>query len=69
MARKVVVYRDYNETCAFYFESLIGSGRPGYALMDVKRMNEIFDQCMDSDQLSTFIINKIKKWKKENGYD
>lgn len=68
MDRKVVYYRSLNETCSFYFEPLIGSGRPGYALMEKERMNYLFNCFLKNDGLSTQNSNKISKWKEEHGY-
>lgn len=70
MSKKMVIYRSINETCSFYFENLEGgSGRPMYSLMAPARMNQIFEQCLKDDKLSTQNINKINKWKKEHGYE
>ena len=68
-SKKIIIYRSINETCSFYFEPLLGSGRLGYFLMAPPRMNEIFDQCLKDDRLSTQNINKINKWKKEYGFE
>ncbi len=70
MNKKIIVYKSINETCSFYFENLDGgSCRPMYSLVTPDRMNEIFDQCLNSDMLSTQNINKINKWKKEHGFE
>lgn len=67
-SKKMAIYRSINETCSFYFEPLLGSGRPGYCLMAPARMNEIFDQCLANNSLSTQNTNKINKWKDDFGF-
>lgn len=70
MGKKIEIYKSINETCSFYFEHLEGgSFRPMYSLVAPDRMNEIFNQCLNNDKLSTQNINKIIKWKNKHGFE
>lgn len=60
--KQLTVYKSINDTIAFYFEKVEGTGTSHYALMCPIRMAYIFNRGLKSGQLTQKRKDQIKDW-------